>query len=170
VVCLGFTCAQQEVLNLNKILVSLRLELSFETLLFLGGAGGNDVCWEHFDLERYPHLNFNANQSIYLKGRVSRKMLALVCLDSAEETEVVMEALGKNLMDMRGTPILLLVGLETNISSLFEGCFSHQMLNVLALSRLNPKFVCSYRAFPFFKVVRRRISQVDRFFEGQVGP
>ncbi|XP_032573033.1 uncharacterized protein LOC6618824 [Drosophila sechellia] len=168
VVCLGHTCAQPEVLNLNSILVSLRLELSFETLLILRGSGGNDFCWEHFDLDRYPHLNFNANQSIYLKGGVSRKILALVCLDSAEETEVVMKALGENLMDMRGTPILLLVGLEANISSLFEGCFSHQMLNVLALSTLNPKFVYSYRAFPFFKVVRRRISQVDRFFGAQV--
>ncbi|XP_026835916.1 uncharacterized protein LOC113564252 [Drosophila erecta] len=167
-VSLGFICAQKEVLN--GVLMSLRRELSFQTLLLLKGAGRTDVCWQHFDLDRYPYpcLNFDSTQSIYLKGRVSRRILALVCLDAAEEIEGVMRALGENLMDMRGTPVLLVLRLETNISSLFRGCFALQMLNVLALSSLHPESVYSYRAFPFLKVVRRRVDQVDRFFEPQV--
>ncbi|XP_017070104.2 uncharacterized protein LOC108107198 [Drosophila eugracilis] len=87
-------------------------------------------------------------------------------MDSAEE--VIMEALCENLMDMRGTPILLLVKSETNISRLFETCRSHHMLNVLALIGSNLEFIYSYRAFPNIKLVRRRITQVSRFFEDQL--
>ncbi|XP_020804354.1 uncharacterized protein LOC110181017 [Drosophila serrata] len=80
-----------------------------------------------------------------------------------------MKALFENLMDIRGTHVLFIATTDTNITSLFEDCRSNQMLNVLALRGSNREFIYSYHAFPHFKVVRRRLVKVIRYFEPQVG-
>ncbi|XP_017016835.2 uncharacterized protein [Drosophila kikkawai] len=155
---------------LERILHSLKLELSFRTLLLLQNKGVSltEACWGQNELDlNYAYINFNANQSNQLKGRVNRKILALVCLDSGAED--LMKALCENLMDIRGTHVLLMTTRDTNITSLFEDCRSNQMLNVLALRGSNREFIYSYRAFPHFKVMRRRLVQVRRYFEPQVG-
>ncbi|KAH8346403.1 hypothetical protein KR084_011746, partial [Drosophila pseudotakahashii] len=157
----------QKVLMAN-ILETLRMELSFRSVLLLKSEGNTDFCWQQSDLNQYAYFNFNTNQSHYLKGRVNTEILGLVCLDSSDTIEIMMKALCENLMDMRGTPILLMIKHEMNITRLFEKCRYHQMLNVLALRESNLEFVYSYRAFPYLKVVRRRLSQVSRFFEAQV--
>ncbi|KAH8252976.1 hypothetical protein KR032_002891 [Drosophila birchii] len=150
---------------LKRILHSLKLELNPRTLLLLENKGD---CWQdQKDLDlNSAHLTFNAYQSNQLKGKINRKILALVCLDSAPEE--LMKALCENLMDMRGTHVLFMATMDTNITSLFEDCRSNQMLNVLALRGSNREFIYSYRAFPHFKLLRRRLLQVRSYFEPQV--
>ncbi|KAH8234298.1 hypothetical protein KR038_007212 [Drosophila bunnanda] len=155
---------------LKSILHFLKLELSPRTLLLLQNKGDShtDACWLQNELDlNVAYITFNANQSTQLKGKVNRKILALVCLES--RAEEVMKALCENLMDIRGTHVLFIATMDTNITSLFEDCRSNQMLNVLALKDSNREFIYSYRAFPHFKVVRRRLGQVRRYFKPHVG-
>ncbi|KAH8285281.1 hypothetical protein KR054_007222, partial [Drosophila jambulina] len=151
---------------LERILHSLKLELSPRTVLLLQNKG--DACWMQNELDlNFSYLTFNSNQSNQLKGKVNRKILALVCLESGAED--LTKALYDNLMDIRGTHVLFMATMYTNITYLFESCLSNQMLNVLALRGSDREFIYSYRAFPHFKVLRRRLVQVRRYFEPQVG-
>ncbi|KAH8401175.1 hypothetical protein KR009_003516, partial [Drosophila setifemur] len=164
---LTLSLAVTQNVSLVGILTSVRRELSLRSILLLKSGAESNTCWQRNELDlSFAYLSFNGNQSIYLKDSVNTELLALVCLDS--EGKDIMKALCENLMDMRGTHILFMVSLKTNISALFQECRSSQMLNVLALSGQNKEFIYSYRAFPHFKVVRRQTNQVRRFFEPQV--
>ncbi|KAH8232889.1 hypothetical protein KR026_001542 [Drosophila bipectinata] len=153
--------------SLSSILNSIKLELSFRTLLVVQSSDEHGSCWPQNELDQnIAYLRFNNNQSIYLKGHINRELLALVCLDSLRKNEI-MNALLENLQDMRGTPVLFMVHMDTNISRLFEECRSSQMLNVLALNEQNLEVIYSYKAFPKFKVVRQRTALVNRYYESQ---
>ncbi|KAH8269462.1 hypothetical protein KR018_003419, partial [Drosophila ironensis] len=165
-VSLGLVLAQNE--SLKNILKSLSLELSFQSVLVLESSVQANECWQSNELdENFAYLNFNEKQSHYLKDRVNTQILVLVCLNSEFQNDL-MNSLCENLMDMRGSPILLMVNLETNLSRLFEECRSSQMLNVLALRGRNREYIYSFRAFPHFQVIQRTIHQVTRFYEPQV--
>ncbi|KAH8319643.1 hypothetical protein KR074_002821 [Drosophila pseudoananassae] len=154
-------------LSLSSILNSIKLELSFRTILVLQSSDEHGPCRQLNELDlNLAYLRFNNNQSNYLKGHLNRELLALVCLDQLRKNEI-MNALLENLQDMRGTPVLFMVNMDTNISLLFEECRSSQMLNVLALKGNNLEIIYGYKAFPRFQVVQRRITLVNRYYEPQ---
>ncbi|XP_022229762.2 uncharacterized protein LOC111079066 [Drosophila obscura] len=156
----------QEAALLN-ILEALRAEVSFQSVLLLQNEADTDTCWTPGDLPiGIPILNFNANQSFNLKQSFNKNMLALACLGS--EGEGTMGALHANLEEIRDTPTLLMVTLETNLSALFAECRSYDMLNVVALWGPDREYIYSYRAFPHLEVVRRRLGHMRRYYEPQV--
>lgn len=160
--------AMPQIISLGSILNSIRIELSFRTVLVLQSNDEYRSCSQLNELDRnLAYLRFNKNQSIYLKGQLNKEMLALVCVDPEIKNEII-NALLENLQDMRETHVLFVVNMETNISRLFEECRSSQMLNVLALKGQNLEYIYSFKAFPEFQEVRRRTALIDRYYEPQV--
>ncbi|BFG05625.1 uncharacterized protein DMAD_04318 [Drosophila madeirensis] len=164
---LALTISLAEATALGNIVKSLKRELSFGTILLLRNENDADSCWTREDLPQdIPILNLNANQSLYLKQIFNSEILSIVCLNRSEGD--TMEALYRNLEDIRYTPTILMTQSDTNLSALFEDCRYHKMLNVLALKDFDPEFVYSYRAFPHLQMVKRRVSHIRRYFEPQL--
>ncbi|XP_017061752.1 uncharacterized protein LOC108101787 [Drosophila ficusphila] len=161
------TLVETKGVPLNNILLSLQEELHFNTILLLENWTRNDPCWEHKSFqEEFPTINFNANQSVYLKDTFNSNMLVLVCLKSEERS--MMRALYHNLDDMRDTPTILFVSAEVDISNSFQKLRCANMLNVLAFKGSDRELVYSFRAFPKFRVIERRSAEVVRYFEPQL--
>ncbi|BFG05624.1 uncharacterized protein DMAD_04317 [Drosophila madeirensis] len=153
--------------DLGNIVKSLKMELPFRSILLLRNEKDADSCWTQQDFPQdFPILNLNANQSLHLKQIFNTEILSIVCLNRSEGD--TMEALYRNLEDIRYTPTILMTQSDTNLSALFEDCRYHKMLNVLALKDFDPEFVYSYRAFPYLQVVRRRVVHIRRYFEPQL--
>ncbi|XP_034141944.1 uncharacterized protein LOC117592356 [Drosophila guanche] len=143
------------------------MQLPFRSILLLRNEKDADYCWTREDFPQdIPILNLNSNQSLYLKQIFNSEILAMVCQNRSEGD--TMKTLYRNLQDIRYTPTILMTRSDTSLSALFEGCRTHNMLNVLALKDFDPEFVYSYRAFPHLQVVKRRGSHIRRYFEPQL--
>ncbi|KAH8401169.1 hypothetical protein KR009_003518, partial [Drosophila setifemur] len=150
--------------SLSNILKSVHNELSYLTVLLLQDS---EICWNQNIFQNdFPILNFNGNQSVYLKDTFNAKILALVCLDGSESD--VMKGLYSNLKDIRDTPTILFAVSENQIRETFLDCLSQKMLNVLAFKGSDRGIIYSYRAFPTFQIVMRNVSKIRRFFEPQL--
>ncbi|XP_043642415.1 uncharacterized protein LOC122612700 [Drosophila teissieri] len=149
---------------LSDILVALRKELHFTTMLIVGDSTS---CW---NLEPYendvPIISWRGMRNAYLKDTFNSEMLALACLQNNSEDAV--KSLYSSLEGIRDTPTVLLSSSEEQIHDLFLGCLWENMLNVLALVGSNTEFIYSYQAFPAIRVVKRKVEEVHRYFVPQL--
>ncbi|KAH8234301.1 hypothetical protein KR038_007211 [Drosophila bunnanda] len=151
---------------LNNILRSLDIEVSYKTIFLLQNQN-QSLCWNQTDFEEtVPILNFNASENVYLKDSFNRKILVLVCLDKYENEPI--QVISKNLEDMRNTHTILFAASEVKISDLFLDCFKEKMLNVLAFQGSDRDIIYSYQAFPTFRLIKRKVVEVKRYFEPQL--
>lgn len=153
--------------SLRYILNALENELQYRAILLVESASEIESCWEHKYIQgAVPILNFNANQSLYLKDALNTNILALVCLN--ENVDSTMQALYENLEDMRDTPTILFVLSDSKVQDVFLECLRRKMLNVLAFKGLDRGFVYSFRAFPTFRVIERNVMDILQYFEQQL--
>jgi len=153
--------------SLRYILNALENELQYRAILLVESSSESESCWEHKYIQgAVPILNFNANQSLYLKDALNTNILALVCLN--ENVESTMQALYENLEDMRDTPTILFVLSDSKVQDVFLECLRRKMLNVLAFKGLDRGFVYSFRAFPTFRVIERNVMDILQYFEQQL--
>ncbi|KAH8301744.1 hypothetical protein KR059_010313, partial [Drosophila kikkawai] len=151
---------------LNNILHSLDVEIAYKTIFLLQNQN-ESLCWNQTDFEEsVPILNFNASESVYLKDSFNSEILVLVCLDKTKNE--AMEVLFKNLDDMRDTHTILFAASEVKINALFLKCFEEKMLNVLAFKGSDRSIVYSYQAFPAFRLIKRKVTDINRYFEPQL--
>ncbi|XP_032570673.1 uncharacterized protein LOC6618822 [Drosophila sechellia] len=153
--------------SLRYILNALEEELQYRAILLVESSSESESCWEHRYIQgAVPILNFNSNQSLYLKDAFNTNILALVCLN--ENVESTMQALDENLEDMRDTPTILFVLSDSEVQDVFLKCLRSKMLNVLAFKGLDRGFVYSFRAFPTFRVIERDVMDILQYFEHQL--
>ncbi|KQS63125.1 uncharacterized protein LOC6548074 [Drosophila erecta] len=150
--------------SLSGILVALRKELRYTTILVVGGSPS---CWglEPFRSD-VPIINMRGMSNAHPKGIFNTRMLALACLQNQSGDAV--KSLYGNLDGMRDTPTLLVASSDEEMRDLFLGCFSEHMLNVLALAGSDTEFIYSYQAFPALRVIRRKVAEVQRYFAPQL--
>ncbi|KAH8400583.1 hypothetical protein KR222_007235 [Zaprionus bogoriensis] len=149
----------------NGILEAIRAEVAYESLLVLHNA--SESCGLQLDLcSKTPIINFDLDQYHQLKHRFNRRILAVICVHKLHV--YTLNGLFENLQDMRETPAVFLTSPGVNLDELFRSCLNKKMLNVLAFDGSTPEFVYSYRAFPSFRLVKRHIAGVRRFFEPQL--
>lgn len=148
-----------------RVMSAIKDEVGYETLLVLHSYSTS--C--EINLEVYsaaPVLNFDFNQTYFLKRRFNSRFLAVLCVDEVDHN--TLRALYVNLNEIRDTPALILSGARTNLSKLFTNCFNNKMLNILAFDTSDPDYIYSYRAFPLFRLTKQLVSQVRKFFEPQL--
>ncbi|XP_062128782.1 uncharacterized protein LOC133840758 [Drosophila sulfurigaster albostrigata] len=152
----------------DQIIKRLKTELDYESMLVVHNHFASCVI----DLQRddtMPIINFNEKQNFSIKTTFNRRFLVLVCLSTHSIT--ALNVLSKNLDGMRDTAIVLVLAPEVklSLSNAFKNCLWNKMLNVIAIRNWKQDHhVYSYRAFPQFKVIKRHISQVERFFVPQM--
>ncbi|XP_017070102.2 uncharacterized protein LOC108107196 [Drosophila eugracilis] len=165
VVTFGFMSTQS--VSIRYILSSLKDELHYETILLVQGSAQSDLCWEQKNIQTdVPTLNFNANQSLYLKDTFNTNILALVCVDKNDKSTML--ALYQNLEDIRDTPTILFVLSDYEIRDLLLECSRRSMLNVVAFKGSDMESIYSFQAFPRFQLVKRKVRKVFRYFEPQL--
>ncbi|KAH8297388.1 hypothetical protein KR044_011182, partial [Drosophila immigrans] len=152
----------------EEIIKSLMIELEYESILVVDNKLTSCVI----DLQvgsTTPIVNFNENQDLSIKTLFNRRFLVLLCLGN--NSTKPLKVLSKNLEGMRDAAILLMVNDGVNISlhNAFKCCLRNKMLNVLAIRNWKQDdHIYSYRAFPRLTLVKRHISEVDRFFVPQL--
>ncbi|KQS63124.1 uncharacterized protein LOC26526229 [Drosophila erecta] len=164
---IAFGVVHSHSVSVRYILNALAGELHYEAILLVESSRESESCWKHKDVQgAVPILSFNGNQSLYLKDDFSTNILALVCLDGSEGSN--MQALYQNLEDMRDTPTILFVPSDSELQDVFLECLRRKMLNVLAFKGSDWGFVYSFRAFPEFRVIERNVRDVLQYFEPQL--
>ncbi|KAH8384622.1 hypothetical protein KR093_003067, partial [Drosophila rubida] len=151
-----------------QIVKSLKIELNYESILVVH----NKLAACVVELEDYattPIINFNENQNFSIKASFNRRFLVLVCLGN--RSNAVLKVLSKNLEGMRDAAILLIANnhVDRSLTNVFKYCFKYKMLNVLAIRNWGQdRHIYSYRAFPNLILIKRHISEVERFFVSQL--
>lgn len=150
--------------SLSNIMSSLKTETSYRTMLFLRSG---DTCWDEKQLHNIvPVLSFDKNQSTHLKNNINSKVVALVCLHENEKD--VLETLYSNLEEIRDTTTILFALSDEQIRRSFLKCLDQKMLNVLALKGGDRTIIYSYRVFPTFQIISRKVSEIQTYFEPQL--
>ncbi|KAH8269463.1 hypothetical protein KR018_003420 [Drosophila ironensis] len=150
--------------SLGSILAAIKLQVPYQTILLLNS---NATFWNHeISQVNVPILNFNGNQSAYLKHEFNGNILALVYPN--KDDNKIMTALYANLQNMRQTPTIIFTFSDQQIKELLLECLSHKMLNVLAFKDADFSTIYSYQAFPEFQIVQRKVRDIGRYFEPQL--
>lgn len=163
-----FTCLvkAQEVVS-DKLLNSLKNEVGYESLLVLHNPVASCEIKLNWTWTATPIIYFDKNQNYTIKPTFNRRFMALVCLNKVNRA--LLKALFNNLEGMRDTPTLFLVNRGVQLSAVFRKCCQNNMLNVVAIENWNwKKYIYSYRAFPDFRLIKRNLSKVRRYFEPQM--
>ncbi|XP_002005762.2 uncharacterized protein LOC6579889 [Drosophila mojavensis] len=161
-----FACLARAQMQLpSKVFDQLIAEVAFETVLLLS-ENSTDCSIDVKYNAVTPVIYLNANQKYQLQTHFNRQFLSLVCLKT--ESDLILNALYQNLESMRYTRTIFMITNEVDMESLFRKCFENKMLNVLAIGNWSLEEIYSYRAFPEFKLVMRKVDQIERYFEPQL--
>ncbi|XP_034475802.1 uncharacterized protein LOC117782853 [Drosophila innubila] len=147
----------------DEILSRLRNELGYESILVLQNPVASCEINLNLTWTVTPIINFDEKQNYSIKSIFNRRFLTLACLNKVNSA--VLKTLFINLDGMRNTATLILVNRAVSLSAVLKKCFKNKMLNVVAIENWNQKHIYSYRAFPRFKLIKREISKVRRYFE-----
>ncbi|XP_033156511.1 uncharacterized protein LOC117138491 [Drosophila mauritiana] len=149
---------------LSSLLMSLGKELHYKTILLVGGSS---TCWSLEPFETgVPIINLRGEKNAYLQDTFNSQILALACLQN--QSEYAVKSLYRSLEDMRDTPTLLFASSDEQIRNLFLECFRESMLNVLAVKGSSTEYIYSYQAFPTFRVIKRKLVEIHRYFAPQL--
>ncbi|XP_017030361.1 uncharacterized protein Ir94d [Drosophila kikkawai] len=153
----------------RHLLPHLSRELNFEFVVLLGNS---DPIWQK-TLFQLPvpiiQINEESKENYHLGFDQSKNFLTIVFVH--ESSERILDLLHVNLGFLNTLPVLMVLEKESvRVYPLFEWCWHHQLLNVVAVGRDFEKsqIIYSYSPFPILQFIERRLENSTLIFESHL--